>query len=192
MQTHTRTHAHARTHTHTHTYTHTPLIRTQTYIHAHKYVHKEKGDTVNPEYFVCMKTLFSYLSYVRASIRNKMHVKGAMQVRVSAVVSDCTKNSCVRKVGEPWIQKLSAYEIFWACTVPHTDFSCFVYHNSRLCMHLSFSDWLRSLSPRQEKNRHQTMETAPSCRDYDLGQIRRGKSSIKSMLRVENKRKKPG
>ena len=42
-----------------------------------------------------------------------MHAKGTKQVRESAAVSDCTEISCVRKVGEPRIRKLSAYEIFW-------------------------------------------------------------------------------
>ena len=44
---------------------------------------------------------------------NKMHAKGTKQIRESAAVSDCTKILCVRKVGEPRIRKLSAYEIFW-------------------------------------------------------------------------------
>ena len=42
-----------------------------------------------------------------------MHAIGTKQVRESAAVSDCTKISCVRKVGEARIRKLSAYEIFW-------------------------------------------------------------------------------
>ena len=45
--------------------------------------------------------------------KNKMDAKGTKQVRESAAVSDCTEISCVRKVGEPRIRKLSAYEIFW-------------------------------------------------------------------------------
>ena len=44
---------------------------------------------------------------------NKMHAKGTKQVKESAAVSDCTKMSCVRKVGQPRIRKLSTYEIFW-------------------------------------------------------------------------------
>ena len=67
--------------------------------------------TVNPEYFVCM--LFSYISYAVASVRKKMHAKSKKQVRESAAPNDCTKISCIRKVGEPRIWKLSAYEIFW-------------------------------------------------------------------------------
>ena len=46
-----------------------------------------------------------------------MHAKGTKQVRESAAVSDCTKISCVRKVGEPRIRKLSAYEIFWIYSI---------------------------------------------------------------------------
>ena len=42
-----------------------------------------------------------------------MHAKGTKQVRESAAVSNCTKISCVRKVGEPRIRKLIAYKIFW-------------------------------------------------------------------------------
>ena len=42
-----------------------------------------------------------------------MHAKGTKHARESAAVSDCTKISCIRKVGEPRIRKLSAYEIFW-------------------------------------------------------------------------------
>ena len=34
-------------------------------------------------------------------------------LKLLAAVSDCTKMLCVRKVGEPRIRKLSAYEIFW-------------------------------------------------------------------------------
>ena len=48
---------------------------------------------------------------------NKMHVKGATQVRESAGISDCTEISCVRKVGEPRIRKLSAYETFWIYSI---------------------------------------------------------------------------
>ena len=47
-----------------------------------------------------------------------MHAKGTKQVRESAAVSDCTKISCVRKVGVPRIRKLSAYEIFWIYSIP--------------------------------------------------------------------------
>ena len=42
-----------------------------------------------------------------------MHAKGTKQVREAAPVSDCTKGSCVRKVGERRIRKLSVYEVFW-------------------------------------------------------------------------------
>ena len=42
-----------------------------------------------------------------------MQAKGTKHARESAAVSDCTKISCVRKVREPRIRKLSAYEIFW-------------------------------------------------------------------------------
>ena len=42
-----------------------------------------------------------------------MHAKGTKHARESAAVSDCTKISCVRKVGEPRIRKLSGYKIFW-------------------------------------------------------------------------------
>ena len=42
-----------------------------------------------------------------------MHAKIKKQVRESAAPSDCTKISCIRKVGEPRIRKLSANEIFW-------------------------------------------------------------------------------
>ena len=47
----------------------------------------------------------------RLPYENKMHAKGTKQVRESAAVIDCPKISCVRKVGEPRIRKLSAYEI---------------------------------------------------------------------------------
>ena len=47
-----------------------------------------------------------------------MHAKGTKQVRESTAVSDCTKIFCVRKVGEPRIRKLSAYEIFWIYSKP--------------------------------------------------------------------------
>ena len=57
--------------------------------------------------------LFSYIWYATTSVRKYMHAKGRKQVRKSAAVSDCTKISCVRKVGEPRIRKLSTYEIFW-------------------------------------------------------------------------------
>ena len=46
-----------------------------------------------------------------------MGAKGIKQVRESAAVSDCTKFSCVRKVGETRIRKLSAYEIFWIYSI---------------------------------------------------------------------------
>ena len=49
----------------------------------------------------------------RLLYENKMYAKGTKQFREFAAVSDCTKISCVRKVGEPRIRKLSAYEIFW-------------------------------------------------------------------------------
>ena len=49
-----------------------------------------------------------------------MHAKGAKQVRESAAVSNCTKISCVRKVGELRIRKLSAYEIFWIYSIQLT------------------------------------------------------------------------
>ena len=49
----------------------------------------------------------------RLPYENKMHAKGTKQVRESAAVSDSTKISCARKVGEPRIRKLSAHEIFW-------------------------------------------------------------------------------
>ena len=44
-----------------------------------------------------------------------MHAKGTKHARESAAVSDCTKILCVglRKVEEPRIRKLGAYEIFW-------------------------------------------------------------------------------
>ena len=42
-----------------------------------------------------------------------MYAKGTKQVREYAAISDCTKISCIRKVKEPRIQKMSAYEIFW-------------------------------------------------------------------------------
>ena len=78
--------------------------------------------TVNPEYFVCM--LFSYISYARLPYENIRHAKGTKQVRESAAVSDCTKISCVRKVGEPRIRKLSAYEIFWIYSIIETEIVC--------------------------------------------------------------------
>ena len=46
-----------------------------------------------------------------------MHAKIKKQVRESASPSDCTKISCIRKVGEPRIRKLSAYEIFWIYSI---------------------------------------------------------------------------
>ena len=64
-----------------------------------------------------MNVIFVY--FVRSGFRTNIKIfydaseRSTKQVRVSAVVSDCTKISCVRKVGEPRIRKLSAYEIFW-------------------------------------------------------------------------------
>ena len=49
----------------------------------------------------------------RLPYENKMCANGIKLVRESAAVSDCTKLSCVRKVGEHRIRKWSAYEIFW-------------------------------------------------------------------------------
>ena len=46
-----------------------------------------------------------------------MHAKGTKQVRESAAASDCTKISCTRKVGEPRIRKLNAYEVFWIYSI---------------------------------------------------------------------------
>ena len=51
-----------------------------------------------------------------------MHAKGTKQVRESAAVSDCMEISCARKVGEPRIRKLSAYEIFWIYSIRDYDF----------------------------------------------------------------------
>ena len=57
--------------------------------------------------------LFRIFRTRRLPYENKMHAKGTKQVRDSTAVSDCTEISCIRKDGEPRIQKLSAYEIFW-------------------------------------------------------------------------------
>ena len=46
-----------------------------------------------------------------------MHAEGTKHARESAAVSDRTKISCVRKVGELRIRKLSAYEIFWIYSI---------------------------------------------------------------------------
>ena len=77
--------------------------------------------TVNPEYFVCM-----FVHFVRGGFRTKIKCmrKGTKQVRGSAVVSDGTKISCVRKVGEPGIRKLSAYEILWIYSI----FLCCIFY----------------------------------------------------------------
>ena len=56
--------------------------------------------------------LFSFRTR-RLPYENKMHAEGTKHARESAAVSDRTKISCIRKVGEPRIRKLSAYEIFW-------------------------------------------------------------------------------
>ena len=69
--------------------------------------------TANPEYFVCMLFSYTSISFRRLPYENKMHAKGTKQVRESAAVSDCTKISCVRNVGEPRIRKWSACEVFW-------------------------------------------------------------------------------
>ena len=50
-----------------------------------------------------------------------MHAKGTKQVRESVAVSNCMKISCVRKVREPRIRKLSAYEIFWIYNIQFPD-----------------------------------------------------------------------
>ena len=61
----------------------------------------------------CMHVIFVY--FVPGGFRTKIKCMRKVQgkSRESAAVSDCTKISCVRKVGEPRIRKLSAYEIFW-------------------------------------------------------------------------------
>ena len=60
----------------------------------------------------------------RLAHQNKMLAKGTKQVRESAAVSDCTKISCVRKVEEPRIRKLSAYEIFWIYSIYIINIAC--------------------------------------------------------------------
>ena len=88
------------------------------------YVHQDVF-TVNPEYFVCMK--FSYI------------------VRESAAVSDCTKISCVRKVGEFRIRKLSAYEIFWIYSMLREG-STYVPRRGRLLQELLAEGHLKKLT----------------------------------------------
>ena len=60
-----------------------------------------------------MHVIFVY--FVRDGFRTKIKCmrKAQSKSRESVAVSDCTKISCVRKVGEPRIWKFSAYEIFW-------------------------------------------------------------------------------
>ena len=68
-----------------------------------------------------MHVIFVY--FVRGGFRTKIKAcKRYKQVRESAAVSDCTKISCVRKVGEPRIRKMSAYEIFWIYSISCNSF----------------------------------------------------------------------
>ena len=60
-----------------------------------------------------MQYFFCIFRTRRLPYENKLDAKGTKQVRVSAAISDCTKISCVRKVGEPRRRKLNAYKIFW-------------------------------------------------------------------------------
>ena len=100
-----------------------------------------------------MHVIFVY--FVRGGFRTKIKCirnwsKGSKQVREStavSMVSDCTKISCVRNVGEPRIRKLSAYEIFWIYSTQrkvHQQWEAYVI--IIISNHCQFADQHHSLS----------------------------------------------
>ena len=88
-----------------------------------------------------MHVIFVYFRMWRLPYENKMHAKGTKQVRESAVVSDCTKISCVRKLREARMRKLSAYEIFWIYSIDLT-----LVNNLPVCMLVKFSPCISPFS----------------------------------------------